>query len=429
VILRNPRVLLSAGAALLGVSSLWLYGRSAVGFDFYQFWAVSQAVAEGTARDVYDDAGRERVGRAFATRALLQPEGSRERVVAGARTVVKTWSTPFLYAAFLPLASGDYERDYTRQQLLALACTVAAVLCFGRRAGLSWPAVLGVLAVLALVFEPLRSDVRVGNVNQLQLGLLALALTLRGEGGGGWRRGLAGFALGLLVAFKPNVAPMVPVLWIVELARGGLRRTVAEAAGLAAGAAAAVGAASLFFGTPACWLAWLRFLRASLYDERAMSLERGNYSLDRLFYEGTGVHVGAAVGLALVAAVALAAWRRRSRGGLLPLSALAAASLGLCLSLLAAPLSFLHYYVLLVPAILHLLRPASTGSRRRVRPRHAAAVGAIVGVATLDLAARMGLPLAGRLETQAVLTCATAAALFAALLAELARGSGRGTVP
>ena len=360
--------LLAGLLALFAALGLWKTGRGYDGFDFYQFWVVGQAVAEDLPENVYADADRAKMGTVFFERARSEGASSRRVNVAERRKFIKTWSTPFLYTAFGLLSSGNYERDYTRFQLLCLASTVAAVMLLARAFGWSLAAALLALAAVLQSSTPLLADVRVANVNQLQL--LGVTLFLGLAGGRAAATVGGGALLGALCAFKPNLGIVAVLALGLELSRGRWRVVGLLTAGLALGGALAVLAAALFFGRFAAWLDWFGFLRGALYDpERAMTVAHGNASIDRLVFEAAGVHVGSVLGLVLLALVGTVLWRRRASparaaGAALELHWLVA--LALCLNLLSAPLSFGHYYVFAIPAVLYCLRPGEHAGARHL---------------------------------------------------------------
>jgi len=430
----SPARLLAALLALFAALGLWKVGRGHDGFDFYQFWVVGQAVSEGLVDDVYDDADRAKMGAVFHERARSAGAGSRRANVAERRTFIKTWSTPFLYTAFGALASGDYERDYTRFQALCLASTIVAVLLLARAFGWRMPAALLALAVLLQSFTPLLADVRAANVNQVQLLGVTLCLVLAG------RRAAAalvaaGAVLGLSCAFKPNLGLVVIVLGGLELARRRWSRIGLLGAGLALGAGAAVLASAVHFGGFGAWLDWAAFLREALYDpERAMTVAHGNASIDRLVLEATGARVGTLLGLVLLVLVGLVLWRRRCAAPALsapprpsgapeaPGAALEVGwlvALALCVGLLMAPLTFGHYYVFAIPAVLYCLRPAAPAASAGAR--HAVGALALAAFFAPQLLAGSG-ALAEMGELKGWLFSATTAVLFATLLASAPLG-------
>jgi hypothetical protein len=92
---------------------------------------------------------------------------------------VETVATPFLYAAFLPLTSLDFESAHRTYSGVSLLAFLAGVALLARSAGFQMPAAAVVAGVLGLSFAPLVSDLVVGNMNSLQLALVATPDILR----------------------------------------------------------------------------------------------------------------------------------------------------------------------------------------------------------------------------------------------------------
>ena len=114
---------------------------------------------------------------------------------------------------------------------------MAGLATFARLAGLSWSAAALLVTLGVGWFAPALSDVRVGNVNRVQLGWLALYLGLascRRLGGG--RNVVAGLVLGLGVAFKPNLAFPALTLGLGWMVLGRWRKLFLQVAGAAGGA-------------------------------------------------------------------------------------------------------------------------------------------------------------------------------------------------
>jgi hypothetical protein len=101
-------------------------------------------------------------------RALLIRAGSTHR-----RRRLDLVSSPFLFST-LRWVSADYERALTQYHAFVLLCFIAGVLLFCRAAGVPWWASLFLLAGLLLWYRGFEADLRVGNVNSIQL--LALAV-------------------------------------------------------------------------------------------------------------------------------------------------------------------------------------------------------------------------------------------------------------
>lgn len=322
-----------------------LYSPGSIAVDFYQFWTVGKAAREFDVGNVYTAAQRRRLGEAGVQAATAQAPQSAWAEIAVTRPTIEVTSTPFLFAPFSFLPR-DYDAAWLAYNVASLLAVIFAGLACAWLAGLSLPAAALSLTVLLWLFEPTASDVRVGNVGQLQLGLLAAALlclhrrSVRREVAGG-------VLLAALVLLKPN-AFLVPVaLVLVRLAGRRFRDAAALAAGGAAGTLLGVAIGAWRFGRLSIWADWL----ASLQDLARMdrSLELGNYSLSRLFQETLALHLPAVIIFAACAtAVAVVVFRNRDASDVL------AAGAAMAATLLSSRLAWLHYFLLLAPALIVL---------------------------------------------------------------------------
>ncbi|MFI5314097.1 MAG: glycosyltransferase 87 family protein [Myxococcota bacterium] len=374
---RDPRA--AAAVAVLVALSIWLVWQSAAssgaGIDFYQFWLVGRAQASAQVSNPYSAEGRAQLlaaGRALSARS---PGAQRLAAAVAYRTRIETFSTPFLYAAVAAVASDDFEASLDRFHALSLACAVLGVALLCRLAGSSWT--LTGLWLLAVVWfgEPLRSDLRVANVNSLQLGAIATYVWLRRHGASRRSDAAAGAVLSGLVLFKPTLGIAGVFLAIGWVARREWSVLATQAAAFAATSALAVAASCLFFRSPRVWLDWL----AALPDlERAadVSLQNGNYALARLASEQGMPDLSAVLVAVLVAGMAAAAWlgaRRESSGPARARSDSLAFALGCAASVVALRLAWLHYYLLVTPLAIDLFS----------RPRAPAWWLTLVGFATI----------------------------------------------
>ena len=232
------------------------------GIDFYQFWALGQAVDEGLVGDIYEPAARHRLAKQFVRRAA-QSGSPRQQEAADFRSdALEAASTPFLYSVFFAIQTGEYDRDISRYRAVSVALSLVsiAVLCWLVRADPVRASVALVFATWAWV--PLGDDLVDGNVNQVQLALLSLFLVLQQRAPNLVASVAAGAVLGLANFFKPNLAyvPLALTLgWVVDRSWGRLLRCWA---GVSLGAGVAVAVSSVFFGTPRCWIDWLELFRS-----------------------------------------------------------------------------------------------------------------------------------------------------------------------
>lgn len=284
-------------------------GTMAVHADFDTFWRSARAFWEG--REVY------------ATGAELE-----------------NLNPPLWVLLISPLGLLEPLVAYRLFVLIALFVTVGYLAWVAEELRLR-PAWVVVGGVMLLLSSPLLATLALGQVYPfLALGLVAAWISdRRGRFVG------SGVVLGLVVALKPSLAPVL--LW--PLVR---RRWRAVVAAVAAGLAATlIGAMVVGFGATLDWLRLLSGSSASAYWDNA-SLPS---AASRLFTDNPyGRHVASlpwmvpvAYGLG-IAAIAVTAWRVRG-GAEVGLWALVAASL------LASPIAWHNYLVLLGPGIVLLL--------------------------------------------------------------------------
>jgi alpha-1,2-mannosyltransferase len=203
------------------------------------------------------------------------------------------------------------------------------------------PAWAVVGAVMLVLSSPLLSTLALGQIYPF----LALGLVVAWFADRRGRDGVSGCALGLVVALKPSLAPVL--LW--PLVR---RRWRAGAAALAAGVAATlVGAAVVGFGATLDWLRLLSDSPASAYwDNASLPSAAARLFTDNPYAAHVAVlpwtvWVASALGIAVIALTAARTRWDPEMG----LWALVAASL------LAAPIAWHNYLVLLAPGVLLLV--------------------------------------------------------------------------
>ena len=343
------------------IAESWSRGQTFAGMDYYQFWVVGEAVEHDGVHNPYTDEERTRIGALFLGRASHDEDAKRQLVVATGRPVLETYSTPFLYAAMHLFASGDYETDYGRWHVISLSSFVAGVVGISRLLGISWIATLIILNALLLRFAPFQSETQVMNVNNVQLGLLALVLTLQRHVGSAKLLFFAGALLGCATMFKPNIALVSVLLFADLLLTRQFRTLLYQGAGVSSGVALAFASSSAFFGTVECWLGWAQAIQ--WIPPEIIAVGMGNYA-PLPFVAGAG-----ASGYSLVLAIALclpvvfASWIRRDD----PVANVSLQSreqairevtrlgIGCSIFLLSANLVWEHYFILTVPLLLSTL--------------------------------------------------------------------------
>ncbi|MBW2386744.1 MAG: hypothetical protein JRG92_24200, partial [Deltaproteobacteria bacterium] len=216
-------------------------GRQSAGIDYYQYWAIVEAARSMDVGNFYSREESVRIGGELLRRANETEGAVRFQAVAEYRQVLDNNQSPFLYVALSPLISGDYEADFRFYRHLTLLLTTGSILLLAVLAGLVPIEAVGVLCLVLAGLESLNSDIRVGNVGQLQLAAVTLYAWIQSRSPSTLRDVLGGVVLGLAVLFKPTIAVVVAVLGISWLVVGDWRKCRDQAIGaVLAGALAGI---------------------------------------------------------------------------------------------------------------------------------------------------------------------------------------------
>jgi len=421
--------------AVFALFDAWSYAGSQPGIDFYQFWVAAQVIAEPGTVDLYSVRAEREIGDRFHRKTSTLPAESRQRRAASQRPQLETYSTPFLYTMFRLVASGDYDRDFRLYQFICIATTVVSIALLCR--GLAFPFMFVPFAIIAFTvwFEPFKSDLRVGNVNQIQLGFLAVFLWVQSQSGIPYRHAVAGVVLGLAVMFKPNIILMLAFLGIVWLLNGRYRRLSLTIGGIAIGVVLSLIISSVSFGSADCWMEWQRKAWQLTTDSAIIPVVHGNFSLVQILDELTGLRLAIPLLLLFSTITVVFLWKDRSRKTATTTStalpepmgdsgyrdATLAAGAGIAMMLLVSQLAWMHYYLLLIPLILYFLRPIDSAAaigRPARRARYFGPAVCIVLLSNLPLPTFAAVRSAFLIAAPVVLT---AMVLFGMALRELSR--------
>lgn len=392
------------------------------GVDYYQFWIVGRARERFQPKNIYSTDDRQQM-QALGREILIagpQPSQRLAGCVEFRKNGIETFSTPFLYAALNSVAIGrQFDADFDRYLNLCLTALILSILLLGWMLGYTLAESLLFTAAILMWCEPLASDLMNGNVNQLQLAGVTLYLLLR-RGLPGLLRDLAsGFVLGILVAFKPTLG-VIPMLlglaWIVDRRWGTLLR---QGCGAIVGVAAAFVIGCLFLHSWTAWWDWKNVL-PQLEAVSDISVAIGNHSLARVMLERTGTDIAMVllVGVLLLAGVAILFTRPApGRSGTWFERDFLVTGLACAVSVIALRLTWPHYFILLLPLLIYLLRPSAGDSP------------ILLGVGFLGLLAVLGKPLVILLDrdrfAHGCLSIAGAWMVFFLGLAALGQGKER----
>jgi len=353
--------------AVLASVRLWNVARSTAGMDFYQMWVGARAAREFDR--FYEIDTRREMGRVFVERAHTEERSIRRIVVAQYRSELETLSTPLLYTIYSPLR-GSYERDLLLFQIAVLGAFAGWVALLSYTYKYSLPGALLFYLALAILFAPVTSDLRVGNMNHIILLLLATAIWLLARG----RLGSSAAVFMMATLIKPYTILVIPMLIAFSLARREWRRALRIVAGAAAAGVAGLVAAIMYFGETAVWLDWLREFQAMPAEMVPVTL--GNFAFSRIVRDLSGGFDVSLIAMAVLGAIAVVMARRSAPG---PHGDFLAAGLGCVVFQFGSPIVWLHHLLLSLPLLAYLLRPASAAELpRNVRRRQIAAAAAFL---------------------------------------------------
>ena len=361
--LRNPFAWLALLLAVIVAADVARTLPTQVGIDFYHLWGVPMGQrASAVPLSPYAQTAE------YA--ALLNGLAERStseafRVANRFKREIAPTGTPLFYAAFAFLPD-DYGTAHVLFAVLQYLAGAAALFILARLRGLAAGPALCVALAVELTFNPFVQDVKWGNATAFQLLFIAVALAvcvrrLHERSAAIDRAFLA--ALAVFVLFKPNTICIAAALALHYTAVRGARRALVGAA-LAVPAAAiawAVGAA--YFHDAAIWNEWLAYVRGGALVYR---FEEGNQSWPMLLAQLAPMHDAYRYSLLVCTflAVAFAALLVRDGGGAVLAPRLravlgdpwAAASLGVILTLAAAPLVWPYYHLFALVPIAWLVR-------------------------------------------------------------------------
>jgi hypothetical protein len=365
-----------AGFSLLRA---WEYAEPSAGMDFYQFWLAGQELASSESPRLYQIEGHQSLGVESVRRARRSPEDSRTRRASDYwGTNLLLTGSPLLYSFFGLTGSGEYDRDLSRYKIFSLIAGAGSCLVLCHLFGYSRVRSLVAVILVLLVYEPFYSDMRVANVNRLQLLVLSLFLWNQSRSASTARDLVGGFLLGFLVFFKPNLVIAVGAAGLCWLFDRKLRTLRDQLLGSALFVILAGGVSVGMFGRIGVWRDWYRYV--GTLQQGRISVEMGNLAPAAVLTELFDVKPALLLTLAVVAATGAALFftRIRDRESVRPalrpgslvddlgrMDRAAVAMAAGCLAfLLGAKLAWIHYYTAMLPAILIALRPLPKGALR-----------------------------------------------------------------
>jgi hypothetical protein len=353
----------------------WIVWKSATNMptiDFLTFWSVPHSLSRQPIANIYSPEAEREMG-SLVLSDSQSPNASNLQRTAAARVMqlyagrIDVTGTPFLYTAIGWLSSGKFDTDQKRFVSVCGLCLALSVLLLGSILQFSFVEMSLLFMFIATYYAPILADIQVGNVNQIELlgVVLFIFFIVRSQ------PLVAGLVIGMAAMLKPMPAAVVVlavIAWLIDREYSLLLRMLA---GCFIAAAACFFASTAYFHNAAIWGAFLHSLSKTL-NGTSYSLQNGNFSLSASIFGANGLD-SAVIAMLLSAGFGCFFFRTReqigaaTRNGRTKQSdasnrlhtAFAVAGGGCAMTLLTSPLVWPHYFVLLLPLSLYLMRPNS----------------------------------------------------------------------
>jgi len=373
---KNPLGLILASLVSLSLLGAWQYTRDYPGIDYYVTWVASDAVSNDTRHDIYEETSQYRLTFEYRKKARDLVDAPQQLQAANYIEKLDFTATPFLYWVTGLLATGSYATDLAIWQALTLLLVTTSILVICRLLGYSPINSMVVLLPVLAWFMPLYSNLRVANVNGIQLGLITLIVYLLKRRAEGFSLFITGLLTGMLVMYKPNLAPVGLLFAGVWVVRQHYLKLSLAVSGMAAGAFVSVLVSSVWLGSTTAWLNWFSYIRQ--YMDGGPGERGGNYAIiTQLSSDASSLtQLAAAVILCLLCLV-LFWWERRGDGD--PdlhknnedrefIENTTFIAMGCIIMILTSSMVWLHYYLLTLPMIIIALRPYSDSDPMKALP-------------------------------------------------------------
>jgi hypothetical protein len=367
---------------LLLMSTMVFRWQASVGaptIDFFTAWAVGQSLKNNPHANIYASETQRQMASVLQRNASL-PDASMQQKLASSITSQlyanakgQVTGSPFFYATLSLFSTGHYETDRIHFIVCSFLFFIAAIVLLCYLLNYSLLATALALLFLSSCYGPGSADVFVGNVNQIQLLVVALCILCMTQS----RTFVAGLILGLGMMFKPNIFLVCVAGALVYGLDRRYKKVLSLLLGAFVGMDVALAVSIGFCGQAATWAEFARSLSGTLGF--APTFEHENCGLTSLIYHWTQMRsslVILGVLLAALGCVAALTRQRYSSGGVSAQSghdmererplhdAFAIGGLGCGMMLLSSNLVWFHYYVLLIPTILYLIRPSARNRSR-----------------------------------------------------------------
>ena len=375
----SPALVLALLLLLNPLSEVWQYATRSAGIDYLLFWSVPHVLKTMDIANIYARDGEREIASVLIGESSLPQVSQAQRKATEIdmrldESRVAITMSPLIFALVGMTAGGAYDKDLRRFTIASWLCFLGATVIFCRLLQFSLVATLLAVALFTSSFKPLLADLQAANINQFQLLSVAcfLLFTTRSFDA------LAGLALGFGVMLKPNLVVVAILSVFVSLVDRNYRTLTRLLLGMCIAAPLSVAISVSYFGRPSMWLDFVKSLPQHLTSSSPM--ESGNLGLAVLLFRTMHREVAIYIFVILMAIVSIVFFKTRSDHGSSAAPSrgadesarsihrmFAVVGLGCAVMLMSSRLAWVHYYVLLIPLELYLIRPLARGDRPRQR--------------------------------------------------------------
>ena len=344
---------------ILSVLKLFLYANEHPGIDFYQFWAVGQELGNCEAENIYSEESNKSIAEKYLNISYKKKSHPNlQKAALIRRKGLETYSTPFLYLFFHFLFGSDYNISYHSFQIFSTFTYIFALIVFCRLLKYSFRGTLFIFIALSFWFYPILGDIRVGNVNRLQLGMLALYLLFL-KRKNNFSMFISGTFAGAIILFKPNIVFAFALISLFWLFSQKIQLFIFHFSGFILSTTAGILFSSLYLKSWKVWYEWIKAIQAIPKD--IIKLNMGNLSLPTIIFEITGVDISSSnfiLFIFLMCIVVLIFSRKDSvkSEAFYYKNIFLVISTGILFSTLSSWLLWTHYFALTVPLIIYLFK-------------------------------------------------------------------------
>ena len=226
-----------------------------------------------------------------------------------------------------------------------------------------------ILIMFGSFYVPLLSDMQAGNINHIQLFVITMYIACSNS-----RKPalvlLSGIVLGIGIMLKPNIFMIFVLSIILTLVNKEFRRFFHLLLGCSLSAVICFLISSMYFGRFSIWMDFLQSLPITL--NFIYPLEDGNISLTSLIFYLTKIKASFVIFGIIFSTFLYISWISKNTkfSSYREIEAIqeydkeyvlkeifSTTGVGCAIMLLSAGLAWLHYYVLLIPLIIFMIRP------------------------------------------------------------------------